>query len=175
MTNYGRLFLVNDTIIVLGTQIGGATPDDDIIITITGTSETPAFYEHYTKQIFERKNGGKRLSYYDEDDVLTIDSVFDASGYNFDVYSQDLTGVFPINFVSFQFYCDGSFVTNGGITNKTVTNMSELVEEFNSNINTNKYGLFFDNGDGRVGLTMNKFFKDAICPTGTITLNVYND
>lgn len=175
LTNYGRLFLVNDTIIVLGTQIGGATPDDDIIITITGTSETPAFYEHYTKQIFERKNGGKRLSYYDEDDVLTIDSVFDASGYNFDVYSQDLTGVFPINFVSFQFYCDGSFVTNGGYTNKTVTNMSELVEGFNSNIDTNKYGLFFDNGDGRVGLTMNKFFKDAICPTGTITLNVYND
>ena len=175
MTNYGRLFLVNDTITVLGTQIGGATPDDDVVITITGVSETPAFYEHYTKQIFERKNGGKRVSYYDENDILTIDSVFDASGYNLDVYSQDLSGNFSINYVSFQFYCDGGFVNDGGVTNKTVTNMSELVEEFNSNTITNKYGIFFDNGDGRLGLTMNKFFKDAICPTGTITLNVYND
>ncbi len=175
MTNYGRLFLVNDTITVLGTQIGGATPDDNVVITITGVSQTPAFYEHYSKQIFERKNGGKRVSYYDENDILTIDSVFDASGYNFDVYSQDLTGILPINFVSFEFWCDGGFIAQGGITNKTVTNMSELVEEFNSNINTNKYGLFFDNGDGTLGLTINKFYKDVICPRYTITLNVFND
>jgi hypothetical protein len=49
--------------------------DDDVIITVTSLGTTPSVYETYTCQIFERKGGTKRLSYYDESDILNITNI----------------------------------------------------------------------------------------------------
>jgi hypothetical protein len=70
----GNYYQVNDTITILGSQIGGTDGIDDVIITITQIIE-PSVYESYTCKIFERQGGDKRLSYYDSNDVLTITDI----------------------------------------------------------------------------------------------------
>jgi hypothetical protein len=71
----GRLYQNGNTITILGTQISGATPADDVVITVTGISVNPSVYETYTCQIFERQGGDKRLSYYDSSDTITIKNI----------------------------------------------------------------------------------------------------
>ena len=166
----GRLYQSGDTLTILGTQIGGSTPNDNIVITVTGVTSGSLFYDHYTKQIFERKGGNKRVSYYDEEDVINVDSVYTASGY-IPVYSQSLT--FPINNASFEFWCDGGFTNNGHTSNETVNNVQELVTLFNNNFRD--YGYFFDNNDGTLGLYINPSLKEEYCPNGTYSINVFND
>jgi hypothetical protein len=55
-------------------------------------------------QFFEKRGTDKRVSFYDEIDILNIDSVYESSGY-IPVYSQSLT--YTINNASFEFWCDG--------------------------------------------------------------------
>jgi hypothetical protein len=74
IVNQGNFYQVNDTILILGSQIGGTDSVDDVTITITTIIE-PSVYETYTCQIFERQGGNKRLSYYDSSDVLNITDV----------------------------------------------------------------------------------------------------
>jgi len=166
----GQKYQVGDIITIPGTDIGGTSPDDDVVITVTGISENSLFYQHYTKQIFERRGGDKRVSYYDETDILNIDSIYLASGY-IAIYSQSLS--FPINYTSFEFECDGSYTNNGGNTNQTVNNMAEIVTLFNSQFRN--FGYFFDNNDGTLGLYINPSLKEQYCPSGVYTINVFND
>ena len=166
----GRLYFSNDTLTILGTQIGGTTPEDNIVITVTGTTPGSSFYQHYTKQIFERRLGNKRVSFYDEEDILNVDSVYEVSGY-IPVYSQSLS--FPFSSASFEFECDGSYTNNGGITNQSASTMTELVTVFNNNFR--QFGYFFDNNDGTIGLYINPSLKQQYCPSGTYTINVFNN
>ena len=166
----GRLYQTSNTITILGTQIGGATPADDIVITVTGVTSGSLFYEHYTKQIFEKKGTDKRVSYYDENDILNVDSIYLASGY-IPVYSQSLS--FPIPNASFEFECDGNYVNNGGVTNETVNNTQELVTSFNNGYRS--FGYFFDNNDGTIGLYINPLLKEEFCPSGVYTIYVFSN
>jgi len=166
----GRLYQTSNTITILGTQIGGATPADDIVITVTSVTSGSLFYEHYTKQIFEKKGTDKRVSYYDENDILNVDSIYLASGY-IPVYSQSLS--FPLDNASFEFQCDGGYANDFGSTSVLVNNMQELVNLFNQNFRV--AGYFFNNNDGTLGLYINPSLKEQYCPSGTYTINVYND
>jgi hypothetical protein len=166
----GRLYFSNDTLTILGTQIGGVTPADNVVITVTGVTSGSLFYQHYTKQIFERKGGDKRVSFYDENDILNLDSIYINSGY-IPVYSQSLT--FPIPYASFEFWCDGGYSNNGGTTSQTVNNVQELVTLFNNIYR--QFGYFFDNNDGTLGLYINPSLKEQYCPNGTYTINVFNN
>jgi hypothetical protein len=183
LNNGGGSYSVNETLTILGSGFGGVDGvddititvtslySDDVIITVTGTTPTPLFYEHYTKQIFERRLGDKRTSFYDEDDILNIGSVYENSGY-IPVYSQSLT--YPINDASFEFWCDGSYSNNTNYTGVDgINNSQELVNLFNSNYRS--FGYFFDNNDGAIGLYINPSLKKQYCPTGTYTINVFND
>jgi hypothetical protein len=83
----GVAYSVGDNLTILGSQFGGTDGSDDIsisvstlysdsiVIGITGISQTPSVYEEYTCQIFERQGGNKRLSFYDENDILTIKNI----------------------------------------------------------------------------------------------------
>jgi hypothetical protein len=164
------LYQDDDELTILGIQIGGTTPEDNIVITVTGVTSGSSFYQHYTKQIFERRLGNKRVSFYDEDDILNVDSVYEISGY-IPVYSQSLS--FPFSSASFEFECDGSYTNNGGITNQSAFTMTELVTLFNSNFR--QFGYFFDNNDGTIGLYINPSLKQQYCPSGTYTINVFNN
>jgi hypothetical protein len=166
----GYRYQIGDTITILGTDIGGTTPEDNIVITVIGTTSGSLFYQHFTKQIFERRLGDKRVSFYDENDVLNVDSVYEISGY-IPVYSQSLS--FPFSSASFEFECDGSYTNNGGITNQSASTMTELVTVFNNNFR--QFGYFFDNNDGTIGLYINPSLKQQYCPSGTYTINVFND
>jgi hypothetical protein len=55
--------------------IGGTDSVDDVVVTVSGISTKPSVYETYNCAIFERKGGEKRLSFYDENDVLTITNI----------------------------------------------------------------------------------------------------
>jgi hypothetical protein len=166
----GRGYSTGTTLTILGTQIGGTTPNDDIVITITGVTGNQPAYEHYTTQIFERRGGDKRISFYDENDVLEIDSII--PGYIV-VYSNVVS--FSINNTSFEFECDGSSVGSSYYGSEFVGSMSDLVSLFNNWGVANQFGFYFDNGDGRLGLYTPQSTKDALCPTGVLTLNVFND
>jgi hypothetical protein len=75
VNNSGKLYVIGDTITILGTQIGGTDVVDDVIITVTSISQTPSVYELYTCNIFKNANLTNRLSYYDVSDVLTIKNI----------------------------------------------------------------------------------------------------
>jgi len=166
----GSLYLSGDVITILGSSISGNVPNDNITITVTGISETPIAYEVCTKQIFENKNNDKRISFYDENDVLTIEPIISNSVL---VYSQALS--FPINNTSMNFECDGLGLGEYVYADQTVNNMSELVSLFNNWGDTNKNGFYFDNGDDRLGVYISQALKNNLCPTGVITMNVFND
>jgi hypothetical protein len=182
LNNGGGSYSVNETLTIVGSDFGGIdgvdditiTVDslysDDIVITVTGTTSGSSFYQHYTKQIFERRLGNKRVSFYDEDDILNVDSVYEISGY-IPVYSQVVS--FPFSSASFEFECDGNYTNNGGITNQTAYTMTELVTLLNNNFR--QFGYFFDNNDGTIGLYINPSLKQQYCPSGTYTINVFNN
>jgi hypothetical protein len=175
-------YLIGDELVVSGSLFGGTNGVDDIVmtvgsiysdditITVTGATSYSLFYDHYTKQIFERRLGDKRVSFYDEEDILNIDSVYEISGY-IPVYSQSLT--FPYTYTSFNFRCDGGYTNNGGTTNETVNNTQELVTLFNNNFRS--FGYFFDNNDGTIGLYIKPSLKQQYCPNGTYTIFVFED
>ncbi len=84
-------YKVDDLLVISGDSFGGTNGSDDITIevtsvysdditiTVTDVSPNPSVYEPYTCQIFEKKlvGGGtnKRLSFYDENDILTITNI----------------------------------------------------------------------------------------------------
>ena len=182
LNNGGSAYSVNNTLTILGSLFGGVdgvdditiTVDsiysDDVVITVTEISDDSLFYQPYTKQIFERKGGSKRVSYYDEDDVLNINSVYESSGY-IPVYSQSLS--FPFAGVSFEFRSDGVYTNNGGETNQTVNNVQELVTLFNAFFSLR--GYFFDNTDGKIGLYIYPSLKEQFSPNGTYSIYIYTN
>ena len=103
------------------------------------------------------------------------------------VYSQVIDfGAYPA-YNSIRYMCNGSQVqacySPGGFSN-----MTELVALFNSNPGTNPscpdptycycwttYGTYFDNGDGRIRCEMPNATYQALCPSGTLTLDVIYD
>jgi hypothetical protein len=182
LNNGGGGYSESETLTIVGSLFGGVDGvddititvstlySDDIVITVTGTSVDSLFYQHYTKQIFERKGTDKRVSYYDENDILNVDSVYESSGY-IPVYTESLT--FPHTYTSFEFYCDASYTNTGGYTNQTTNNITELVTLFNNYFRTT--GYFFDNNNGELGLYINPSLKQQYCSSGTYTINVFND
>lgn len=86
INNRGNGYEINDELTIIGSLFGGtdgvddititvtALFDDDIVITVSGVTK-PSVYEHYTCQLFERQGGDKRLSFYDENDILTITNI----------------------------------------------------------------------------------------------------
>ena len=179
LSNGGSSYQVGDILTILGSEFG-STEDitiivdsvysDDIVITVTGVTSGSLFYEHYTKQIFERRLGNKRVSYYDENDILNIESIYEVSGY-IPVYSQSLS--FPLNNTSFEFKCNGSYTNTGGYTSNQTNSTQDVVNLFNNNFRS--FGYFFDNNDGTIGLYINPSLKQQYCPSGTYTINVFND
>jgi hypothetical protein len=87
LSNGGGSYLIGNTLSVSGSQFGGTNSVDDFIITVnslysdninitvTAVSATPSVYDSYNCQIFERKGGNRRLSFYDENDILTIKNI----------------------------------------------------------------------------------------------------
>jgi hypothetical protein len=183
INNGGGSYSVGETLTIAGGAFDG--PDDititvdtlysdDVVITVTGATAGSLFYDHYTKQIFERKGGSKRVSFYDEDDILTIDSVYLSAGYDSPVYSQPLS--FPIAAVSFNFQCDGGYVGSDFTTSSTVYNMTGMVEFFNAYPSLKVFGRWFDNNDGTIGLYPNSSsYRQDLCPSGAFTINVFEN
>lgn len=182
LNNGGNGYLESNVLTISGSLFGGVDDvddititvtilySDDVVITITGVTAGSLFYEHYTKQIFEKKGTNKRVSYYDENDILNVDSIYEASGY-IPVYSQSLS--FPINYTSVEFWCNGSYTNTLGYTSNQTNSTQDVVNLFNNNFRS--FGYFFDNNDGTVGLYMNPSLKQQYCPSGTYTIYVFND
>jgi hypothetical protein len=92
---------------------------------------------------------------------------------SFTAYSQSLT--FPITYASLRTKCDGSIVGNIMYTAETVNDINELVTLFNTNIGTKVLGTYSSLGADILILTTTTAIKNALCPTGTLTLDVFAD
>ena len=80
----GGFYSLGDSLTIPGSAFGGTQPinitvdsvySDDVVITVTDVGPNPSVYESYTCQIFERQGGNKRLSFYDENDILTVKNI----------------------------------------------------------------------------------------------------
>jgi hypothetical protein len=87
--------------------------------------------------------------------------------------SQSLT--FPINYTSLRTRCDGSNVGDPVYTIETVNNIDELVTLFNNTSGTQLLGTYSALGTDILVLTTTTTIKNTLCPTGTLTLYVFND
>jgi hypothetical protein len=89
LSSGGGYYIIGNTVSILGGDFGGTNSvhdititvdslySDDITITVTEVSERPSVYESYNCQIFERRGGDRRLSFYDENDILTIKNIIE--------------------------------------------------------------------------------------------------
>ena len=75
LINAGASYSVSDVLTINGGIVGGTNGLDDITITINTISSTPSVYEPYQCTIFKNSSANNRLSYYDDDDVLTIKGI----------------------------------------------------------------------------------------------------
>ena len=87
LNNGGGGYIFGNTVSIIGSYFGGTNSvndvtitvdsiySDDVTIRVTEVSATPSVYEMYNCQIFERKGGNRRLSFYDENDILTIKNI----------------------------------------------------------------------------------------------------
>jgi len=85
--NFGIGYTNGDSLVIVGSLFGGTDVVDDITITITGlitdniqisvgvVPPAPSVYEGYTCNIFKNSGNIDRLSYYDENDILTIKNI----------------------------------------------------------------------------------------------------
>lgn len=71
----GKLYTIGDTFLILGSVIGGTDGVDDVTITVVGISQTPSIYRTYNCNIFRNAGDNNRLSYFDENDILTITDI----------------------------------------------------------------------------------------------------
>lgn len=63
INNSGKFYSVNDSITISGTSIGGANPDDNIVLTVTNVSPTPVVYTTANSNIVKNFNGDLKLTY----------------------------------------------------------------------------------------------------------------
>jgi hypothetical protein len=86
-SNFGSGYTNGDSLVIMGSLFGGTDGVDDITITITSlitdniqisvgvVPPSPSVYEGYTCNIFKNSANNDRLSYYDENDILTIKNI----------------------------------------------------------------------------------------------------
>jgi hypothetical protein len=82
---------------------------------------------------------------------------------------------FPISYVSMQPKCDGSNVGNYVYTDQTVNDINELVSLYNSTPNAQLLGTYSAAGPTVLALTTTTAIKNALCPTGVLTLSIGSD
>ena len=73
----GKYYGVGNIITILGSQIGGTDVSDDLVISVTGITQTPTVYEPYNCELFVNSGNINRLSFYDSSDILTIKNIND--------------------------------------------------------------------------------------------------
>lgn len=71
----GRYYALNNIITILGSQIGGTDVSDDLVISVTGITQTPTVYESYNCELFINSGNQNRLSFYDSSDILNIKNI----------------------------------------------------------------------------------------------------
>lgn len=95
------------------------------------------------------------------------------AGTNVIAYSDSLT--FPISYTSLRPRCDGSNVGDSIYTSETVNDITELVTLFNNTTETKLLGTYSAAGTDVLVLTTTTAIKNALCPTGVLSLYVFSD
>lgn len=90
------------------------------------------------------------------------------------VMTDTIPGSFPFSYVSVSIQCDGSNVLSV-YTNSTAANMEELITLLNSNQDTRGFGTYTAVDETTVRLTAPLSVKNAYCPNGTLSFNLFED
>jgi hypothetical protein len=94
---------------------------------------------------------------------------------NYSVTANSQSLSFPINYTSLITRCNGSNVGNYIYTSVPVNNISEVVTLFNNNLEARLLGTYSALGEDVLVLTTTPTIKNALCPTGVLSLYVFND
>jgi hypothetical protein len=82
---------------------------------------------------------------------------------------------FPFSNVSVDLFCGGNYIETFYGDSTTVNNLDELITQLNTNPETSFLGMYSDNGDGGVLLTMPTNLVNRFCSNGTLTFEIFND
>lgn len=91
------------------------------------------------------------------------------------IISGNVVTSYPINNVSINLFCDGNLTETYYTSVDGINNITELVNTLNTQSETNFLGVYSNNGQGGIQLTMKKYLKDIFCQDGTLTFEVFND
>jgi hypothetical protein len=91
------------------------------------------------------------------------------------VYSQSID-IFPINYIALSTKCNGNDVGNVINTSYPAGDINELVTVLNNDVIEAKVlGTYSALGQDVLVLTTTPAIKNALCPTGELTLYVFNE
>lgn len=92
------------------------------------------------------------------------------------VATGSISSEYPIYYASVNIYSDGNYVTTIFADNQSNSdNLSELVALLNGDINTSYLGVFSDDGEGGIQVTIPTNVKNQFSKNGTLTFEVFND
>lgn len=91
------------------------------------------------------------------------------------VISGTVVSSYPFSYASVDLICGTDYVQDFVGDNVTVNNISELITELNTNIETSYLGTYSDSGDGGVILTMPTNLVNRFCSNDTLTFEVFAD
>lgn len=95
--------------------------------------------------------------------------------YNVIIVTDDIPHEFPLAYPSIRLMCKGVTVTNKYTSIPQVADMSELINLFNSDSEMSSLGVYSAAGPTTIRLTMLPNEITQYCPSGNITINLFED
>ena len=90
------------------------------------------------------------------------------------VLTDTIPGEFPLNYVSISIDCDESSADTV-YTSASAADMDELIDLLNSNTGTRAFGTYSAVDATTVQLVVPLSVKNALCPNGVLSFNIFED
>jgi len=91
------------------------------------------------------------------------------------VLTDNIPGTFPVNYVAISMLCGASIVASAYTDVASIANMTDLVNLLNDNEGTRAFGTYTAVSPTTVQLTVPLSVKNALCPSGVLTFNIFED
>ena len=90
------------------------------------------------------------------------------------VLTDTIPGTFPLSYISIRMFCDES-TADTVYTSVTAADMDELIQFLNSDTGTRAFGTYSAVDATTVQLVVPLSVKNALCPNGVLSFNIFED
>lgn len=90
------------------------------------------------------------------------------------VLTDTIPGEFPLSYISIRIFCDES-TADTVYTSGTAADMDELIQFLNSDTGTRAFGTYSAVDATTVQLVVPLSVKNALCPNGVLSFNIFED